>query len=209
MTQPIEGGSAAAPTGGAPAPDAAAAYAAALDTAMNAPTPQARAKAVDALEMLAKQRSGDGAAGASPEAAAAPAEGLEPPSSAMAYTLENSLPPGVEIVDTAGLGALKTALFDIGVPVPIAQGGFTEIAALHSAGAFASDAAYDQQITICKAAMVKTHGENAKSVIADGLAFVDAAVRSGKLPEDVAAQIIAAPMALSAAANLKRFGGRK
>jgi hypothetical protein len=40
------------------------------------------------------------------------------------------------LTSVGGLG--KAALFDIGVPVPIAQGGFTETAALHSAGAFAS-----------------------------------------------------------------------
>ncbi|MEA3264599.1 MAG: hypothetical protein U9R07_14060 [Pseudomonadota bacterium] len=205
MPQPIEGG-AAAPNAGAPAPDADAAYAAALDTAMNAATPQARAKAVDALEVLAKQRSGDGGASADPDA---PAEGLEGPSSPLAYTLEQALPPGVELVDQPGLGALKGNLHALGVPPEIASGAFTEIATLHSAGVFQSDAAYDQQMAMCKSAIAKVHGEGAKAVLRDAAAYIDKAVAAGKLTPDQADAICASPLAVSHAAMLARHGGRK
>lgn len=129
---------------GAPAPDADTAYAAALDQAMSAETPQARAKAVDALEAMAEQRSeGSAAATASAAKPGEPSEGLEGGTSPLAYTLENALPPGVEVVDRAGLTSLKTSLFEIGVPPEIATAGFGEIAQLGAAGVFASDAAYD------------------------------------------------------------------
>ena len=189
-----------------PVVDHDAAYASALDQAMSAETPQARAKAVDTLEMLAKQRSGDGLAGSSTNAPGEPAEGLEGGSSPLAYTLENSLPPGVEVVDRAGLTSLKTSLFEIGVPPEIANGGFAEIAQLQAAGVFASDAAYDQQMALCKAAVAKVHGEGAKAVLHDAARYIDKAVAAGKLTAEQADAICASPLAVSHAALLARSG---
>jgi hypothetical protein len=45
-------------------------------------------------------------------------------------------------------------------------------------------------------------------MIRDGLAAVDAAVRAGHLTETAAEAIIASPMALSKAAEFRRFGGK-
>jgi hypothetical protein len=89
-------------------------------------------------------------------------EGFEPPASPLAYTLENALPPGADIVDQAGLGALKSGLHAMGVPAEIAAAGFAEIAHLHAQGTFASEAAYDQQVHLCRNAMHKVHGRTAR-----------------------------------------------
>lgn len=169
-------------------------------------TPQARAKLVNEIERY--HQSGAQAAQAGEGGPAEAPEGFEPPSSPLAYTLENGLPPGAEITDQAGLGALKSGLHAMGVPAEIASAGFAEIAHLHAQGTFASEAAYDQQMQLCKAAMHKVHGENAPTVIRDGLAAVDAAVRAGHLTESAAEAIIASPMALSKAAEFRRFGGK-
>ena len=169
-------------------------------------TPQARAKLVDEIERY--HQTGPAAApGGQGDSAEVP-EGFEPPSSPLAYTLENALPPGADIVDQAGLGALKSGLHAMGVPAEIAAAGFAEIAHLHAQGSFASEAAYDQQVHLCRNAMHKVHGENAPAMIRDGLAAVDAAVRAGHLTESAAEAIIASPMALSKAAEFRRFGGK-
>ena len=175
-------------------------------TTANAGTPQSAMARVDRLEALWKAREAatPGGQGDSAEVH----EGFEPPSSPLAYTLENALPPGAEIVDQAGLGALKSGLHAMGVPAEIASAGFAEIAHLHAQGTFASEAAYDQQVQLCRNAMHKVHGENAPTVIRDGLAAVDAAVRAGHLTESAAEAIIASPMALSKAAEFRRFGGK-
>lgn len=157
------------------------------------------------LERLYMAKSQSGAQAAKDAPAEVP-EGFEPPSSPLAYTLENALPPGAEITDQAGLGALKSGLHQLGVPAEIAAAGFAEIAHLHAHGTFASERAYDQQVQLCKAAMHKVHGENAPAVIREALAAVDAAVRAGRLTEDAAEAIVASPMALSKAAEFRRFG---
>lgn len=159
------------------------------------------------LERLYMAKSQSGAQAAQDAPAEVP-EGFEPPSSPLAYTLENALPPGAEITDQAGLGALKSGLHQLGVPAEIAAAGFAEIAHLHAQGTFASERAYDQQVQLCKVAMHKVHGENAPAVIREALAAVDAAVRAGRLTEDAAEAIIASPMALSKAAEFRRFGGK-
>lgn len=164
-------------------------------------TPQARSKLVDEIERY--HQSG---AQAAQDAPADVPEGFEPPSSPLAYTLENALPPGAEITDQAGLGALKSGLHQLGVPAEIAAAGFAEIAHLHAQGTFASERAYDQQVQLCKVAMHKVHGENAPAVIREALAAVDAAVRAGRLTEEAAEAIVASPMALSKAAEFRRFG---
>lgn len=169
-------------------------------------TPQARSKLVDEIERY--HQSGAQAAQAAEAGALDVPEGFEPPSSPLAYTLENALPPGADIVDQAGLGALKSGLHAMGVPAEIASAGFAEIAHLHAQGTFASEAAYDQQVQLCRNAMHKVHGENAPAMIRDGLAAVDAAVRTGHLTESAAEAIIASPMALSKAAEFRRFGGK-
>ncbi len=201
MTQPIEGGSAAvAPNSGAPAVDIGALVQQAANPDL---TPQARSKLVDEIERY--HQSG---AQATQDAPAEVPEGFEPPSSPLAYTLENGLPPGAEITDQAGLGALKSGLHQLGVPAEIAAAGFAEIAHLHAQGTFASERAYDQQVQLCKVAMHKVHGENAPTVIREALAAVDAAVRAGRLTEEAAEAIVASPMALSKAAEFRRFGGK-
>ncbi len=169
-------------------------------------TPQARAKLVDEIERY-HQNGRAAAPGGQGDSAEVP-EGFEAPASPLAYTLENALPPGADIVDQAGLGALKSGLHAMGVPAEIAAAGFAEIAHLHAQGTFASEAAYDQQVQLCRNAMYKVHGENAPAMIRDGLAAVDAAVRAGHLTESAAEAIIASPMALSKAAEFRRFGGK-
>lgn len=169
-------------------------------------TPQARAKLVDEIERY-HQNGAAAAPGGQGDSAEVPA-GFEPPSSPLAYTLESALPPGADIVDQAGLGALKSGLHAMGVPAEIAAAGFAEIAHLHAQGTFASEAAYDQQVYLCRNAMHKVHGENAPAMIRDGLAAVDGAVRAGHLTESAAEAIIASPMALSKAAEFRRFGGK-
>lgn len=168
-------------------------------------TPQARAKLVDEIERY--HQTGAQAAQTGQDVPAEVLEGFEPPDSPLAYTLENALSPGADIVDQAGLGTLKSGLHALGVPAKIAAAGFAEIAHLHAQGTFASEAAYDQQVQLCRNAMHKVHGENAPAMIRDGLAAVDYAVRAGHLTESDAEAIIASPMALSKAAEFRRFGG--
>ena len=194
--------------GGAPAaadPDAS--YAAALQAAMDAPTPQARAKAVDALEVLAKQRAEGGpAATAGQPQPGAPADGFEAPASGLAYQFEQALPPGVEIVDTTSLGALKSSLAGAGVPAEIGNAAFADIAQLSTRGAYESEAAYVDACGHCRAQIERVHGEGAKSLIADALAWIEDAVRANPALEEAATFAMASPMALQAAANMKRFG---
>lgn len=175
-------------------------------TTASAGTPQSVTARTDRLEALWKARAG--AAQGGEDSPTEVPEGFEPPASPLAYTLENALPPGADIVDQAGLGALKSGLHAMGVPAEIASAGFAEIAHLHAQGTFASEAAYDQQVQLCRNAMHKVHGENAPAMIRDGLAAVDAAVRAGHLTESAAEAIIASPMALSKAAEFRRFGGK-
>lgn len=183
-------------------PDAA--YAAALDTAMNAETPQARNKAVDKLELLAKQRCGDGAA--APQASGEPREGFEAPPNALAYQFEQALPPGVEITDTASLGALKGSLAQAGVPAAIGNAAFGDIARIANDGGFASEAAYVEACKTCRSQIERVHGEGAKGLIADALSWIEDAVRANPALEEAAAFAMASPLALQAAANMKRFG---
>lgn len=189
-------------------PDAA--YAAALETAMNAPTPQARAKAVDALEVLARQRVEAAPAGAAAgQQNAEPLEGFEGPSSGLAYQFEQALPPGVEITDTAALGTLKGSLAEAGVPVEIGNAAFADIARLNMGGTYASEAAYLDACGTCRAQLEKVHGEGAKSLIADAVAWLEGAVRANPALEEAATFAMASPMAIQAAANMRRFGGAR
>lgn len=183
--------------------DADTAYAAALETAMAAPTPQARAKAVDTMEQLARQRA-DAAPVATP--AGEPAEGFEPPASGLAYQFEQSVPPGLDIVDPVALGTLKGELAGAGVPADIGNGAFADIARLTGDGAFASDVAYDEACGTCRAQLERIHGEGAKGLIADALAWIDDAVRANPALEEAAEAALASPMAIQAAANMRRFG---
>lgn len=185
--------------------DADASYAAALQAAMDAPTPQARVKAVDALEALAKQRAEPTAPGASVPAGE-PQEGFEAPASALAYQFEQTLPPGVEIVDTASLGALKGSLAQAGVPAAIGNAAFGDIARIANDGGFASEAAYVEACRMCRSQIERVHGEGAEGLIADALSWIEDAVRANPALEEAAAFAMASPLALQAAANMKRFG---
>jgi hypothetical protein len=187
------------------APNVETAYAAALDAAMNAPTPQARAKAVDEMEALAKQQvavSGDPAV-----SHGEPQEGYEAPESGLAYQFEQNLPPGVEIVDREALGALKSGLAAAGVPAEIGNAAFGDVARLTGEGAFASEATYIEACGICRAQLESVHGEEAKTLIADALAWIEDAVRANPKLEDAATMALASPLAIQAAANMRRHGG--
>lgn len=139
---------------------------------------------------------------------AAADEALAAPQSATGYHLESHLPPGVSIENEPALGALKAGLHDLGVPASIASGAFTDIGRLHAEGAFASDAAYDAACLAARDQMHRVHGEAAPAMIRDALAFVDRAVKGGKLTEDAAEAVLASPLALSHAAMLARRGPR-
>lgn len=189
----------------APAGDPDAAYSAALQTAMDAPTPQARAKAVDALEALARQRAEPAPAG-SPTVE--PMEGFEAPASGLAYQFEQALPPGVEIADETALGALKGSLASAGVPAEIANAAFADIARLTDDGAYANAGDYDAAVAICRAQLHRVHGDGAKGLIADAVAWIEEAVRANPALEEAATAALASPMAIQAAANMRRFGRR-
>lgn len=174
------------------------------------PTPQAakvRNAELEQLYLTKSQQSptGDAASGA---AADTPPEGLEPPSSPLAYTLEQSLPPGVEVVDQAGLGALKSSLHSLGVPIEIANGAFAEIASIHGSGAFLSDSAYDRQAAHMRATIAKVHGEDAPAILRDAKAHIDKAVAAGKLTPHQVDALVLSPMAVSHAALLARNSRR-
>lgn len=123
-------------------------------------TPQARAKLVDEIERY-HQTGAASAPGGQGNSAEVP-EGFEPVVPAGLHARKRA-PPGADIADQAGLGALKSGLHAMGVPAEIAAAGFAEIAHLHAQGTFASEAAYDQQVLLCRNAMHKVHGENVRS----------------------------------------------
>lgn len=147
------------------------------------------------------------AAGAStPQANGEPLEGFEAPASALAYQFEQNLPPGVEITDTASLGALKGSLADAGVPAEIGNAAFGDIARIVNDGGFASEAAYVDACGTCRSQLERVHGEGAKGLIADALSWIEDAVRANPKLEEAATFAMASPMAIQAAANMKRFG---
>lgn len=144
-----------------------------------------------------------------PQSDAAADEALAAPASATGYHLESQLPPGVSIENEPALGALKAGLHDLGVPASIASGAFADIGRLQAEGAFASDAAYDAACLAARDQMHRVHGEDAPAMIREGIAFVDRAVKSGKLTEDAADAVLASPLALSHAAMLARRGSAR
>ncbi|WP_375397310.1 hypothetical protein [uncultured Sphingomonas sp.] len=135
-----------------------------------------------------------------------PLEGFEAPVSGLAYQFEQALPPGVEITDTTSLGALKGSLADAGVPADIGNAAFGDIARLSTTGAYESEAAYVDACGQCRAQIERVHGEGAKGLIADALSWIEDAVRANPKLEEAATFAMASPMALQAAANMKRFG---
>lgn len=134
---------------------------------------------------------------------------LAAPASATGYHLESHLPPGVSIENEPALGALKAGLHDLGVPASIASGAFADIGRLHAEGAFATDAGYDAACLAARDQMHRVHGEAAPAMIRDAIAFVDRAVKAGKLTEDAAEAVLASPLALSHAAMLARRGASR
>lgn len=188
------------------APDVEAAYAAPLDTAMNAPTPQARAKAVDEMEALAKQQAETADPTVSHEGLQV---GFEAQTSGLAYQFEQNLPPGVEVVDATALGAFKSGLAATGMPAELGNAAFGDVARLEGQGAFTNEATYVEACETCRAQIERVHGKGAKSLIADALAWLDDAVRANPSLEDAATMALASPLAIQAAANMRRHGGRK
>jgi len=138
------------------APNVDAAYAAALDAAMNAPTPQARAKAVDEMEAIAKQQveTADG-----PVSHEGPQEGFEAPKSGLAYQFEQNLPPGVEILDATALGVFKSSLAVTGMPAELGNAAFGDVARLEGQGAFSNEATYVEACEICRAQIERVHAK--------------------------------------------------
>lgn len=159
------------------------------------------------LEALHKANAA-GEQAATPQSDPATDEALAAPASATGYHLESHLPPGVNIENEPALGALKAGLHDLGVPASIASGAFADIGRLHAEGAFATDAGYDAACLAARDQMHRVHGQAAPSMIRDAIAFVDRAVKGGKLTEDAAEAVLASPLALSHAAMLARRGPR-
>lgn len=168
-------------------------------------TPQAARIRTDKLEQLHLAKSAAGGANAS-QTDAGPVEGFEPPASGLAYQFEQNVPPGVEIVDPVALGTLKGSLADAGVPAEIGNAAFGDIARLTADGAFASEAAYVDACGTCRSQLERVHGEGAKALIADAVSWIEAAVKANPALEDAATAALASPMAIQAAANMKRFG---
>lgn len=90
----------------------------------------------------------------------------------------------------------------------IGNGAFADIARLTGDGAFASETAYDEACGTCRAQLERIHGEGAKGLIADALAWIEDAVRANPALEEAATAALASPMAIQAAANMRRFGRR-
>lgn len=168
-------------------------------------TPQAARIRTDKLEQLYLAKSTAGGASTS-QASGEPLEGFEAPASALAYQFEQNLPPGVEITDTTSLGALKGSLADAGLPAEIGNAAFGDIARLSTTGAYESQAAYVDACGRCRSQLERVHGEGAKGLIADALSWIEDAVRANPKLEEAATFAMASPMALQAAANMKRFG---
>jgi hypothetical protein len=197
-------------TQAAPAADYATSYAAALQAAMDAPTPQAKEQAMNAMAALAKQRTDARDAGAGNEQTDTDnGEAFAPPESPVGYRFEHHLPPNVDIVNEEALGAFKSGLHGLGVPASIAAGAFADVARLHGEGAFASDDAYQAAAQVARQHMDRVHGEAAPAAIRDAMAFLDRAEKAGHLTSDVVDAIMASPIALSQAAMLARHGSRK
>ncbi|MEI5687239.1 hypothetical protein [Sphingomonas kyungheensis] len=128
------------------------------------------------------------------------------PTSAAAYSFEQHVPPGLEIADPDGLGALKGDLLSAGVPSELANGAFSDIAQLHATGAFESDASYMEAGRQCRAMIERSHGPAAKQMIADGLAYLEATAARFPNLEDAITAAMVSPMALLAAAQMKQLG---
>lgn len=193
----------------APAPNPMAAYEAALKGAQAAETPQARGRYVAEMEFLAKQLPEPGSAPRADPVTGQPAPPTEEqafpaPASAMEYQFH--APPGVEIMNETAAGALKAGLYDAGVPAPFAGEVFRHVAELHSAGAFVDGAAYDAALVQCKQALAQRHGEAAKDIVRDGVAYLNALADRNPSLEEAVAHAMASPYAVTMAANLRRYG---
>lgn len=180
-------------------------------------TPQASSARRDRLEALhiAKAAAAEGAPPArGPVTGQAPAptedEAYPAPATAMEYQFQP--PPGVEIVNEAAAGAVKGALFEAGVPAPLADAAFQQIAEMHVAGAFADAGSYDAAVAQCKASIHAKHGDAAPAMLRDAAAYLNRLADQHPALEDAVAQAMASPFIVAQAANLHRYGttrGRK
>lgn len=168
-------------------------------------TPQAARIRTDKLEQLYLAKSTAGGA-STPQASGEPVEGFEAPESGLAYQFEQNVPPGLDIIDPVALGTLKGSLADAGVPAEIGNAAFGDIARLTADGAFASEATYVEACGTCRSQLVRIHGEGAKGLIADAVSWIEAVVKANPALEEAATAALASPMAIQAAANMKRFG---
>lgn len=179
-------------------------------------TPQASRARQDRLEALhiAKASAAPAAPVRDPFTGQAPAptenEAYPAPATAMEYQFQP--PPGVEIVNEAAAGAVKGALFEAGVPAPLADAAFQQIAEMHVAGAFADAGSYDAAVAQCKATIHAKHGDAAPAMLRDAAAYLNRLADQHPALEDAVAQAMASPFIVAQAANLHRYGttrGRK
>jgi len=159
------------------------------------------------LEAIHKARAG--AASGETSADTEVAEALAPPTSPVGYHLETHLPAGVEIVDAAAAGALKSSLHELGVPASVAAAAMGQIGELFRDGAFATDQSITDAATIARNQVYRVHGEAAPAMLRDAAAFIDDAVISGKLTHEQADAICCSPLAVAHAAMLARHGASR
>ena len=180
-------------------------------TLMEVPTPQAgRARTDELLSLHQRKADMSAAPTQASQVDRETAEAFAPPASGLAYQFEQALPPGLEIADNTALGTLKGSLADAGVPAGIANGAFAHIASLHAERAFDTPQSEEHAVLNCRDTLDKVHGrEAADQIVEDALAWMNDLARQQPSLREALRHARASPMAVMAAANLRRFGGSR
>jgi hypothetical protein len=133
-------------------------------------------------------------------------QGFEAPRSPAEYHFTTT--PGVDVQNHAGVGELKNALFEAGVPAPIANQAFLNASRMAGEGVLATPEAHASAVSQCRQTLDRTYGADAVSIAKDGATYLNAlADRDPRLNEPVAV-MLADPWAVATAATMYRAGGR-
>ncbi|MBX3527385.1 MAG: hypothetical protein KF904_14360 [Rhodoblastus sp.] len=181
----------------------------AINAAMNATTPQQKREALERIERLSM--SGEGASppnalGEPIEAAGDPGEASDPfprPDTMNEYRF--IVPPeGSPIANEEGVGEIKAALFDAGVPAEFANMAFQNAVRNYAAGVLESDQSYDAAVLAAKAAVEKQLGAEAPATLKLAVDYLNDLLAERPALQEAIDLAMCDPWALMQAANLAR-----